>query len=288
MKRLLLACAPLVLLTACLAGCGSGGSEANAETVQALQKSASQYRTYLDRNGAKLNHWADTIALKIDEGSWSKAGSRYAAARVPYGHLAPTAQLFEPLNKRISGLESEVPPSEFGGFHDIEKTIFWEEGTEDMKPVARQLRKDIEELNRRIASRNLQPAEVLAGANTVLEGVLTNEVWGIAEPFAHIDFTDIAAKVEGVEAAFKAARPAIAESDPDLVRRIEAQLKAVYEKVEAWGTLAREPEQARDREPGISFVVYDQVPQKDRWELAQPIKALAATLSQAIEELPDS
>lgn len=274
-----------LLVVSLASGCGSGAS---AETSPQSQSALSEYKAYLNKNSAKLLHWADTIALKINEGSFSMAASRYAAARVPYGHITPAAQLFGSLNAHINALESEVTPDEYGGFHLIEKTIFWEEGTIGMIPVAKQLRLDIEELQRRLDSADLQPSQALAGANKVLDGMLTNEVWGNAEPWSHADLTDIAAKVEGVDAAFAAAKPALAEKAPDLVARIEAQLRKLFAKVGKYGILAREPDQAREQEPGISFVVYDQLTQKERWDLAQPIKVLAGLFSEAEGELPAS
>jgi iron uptake system component EfeO len=274
-----------LLVVSLASGCGSGAS---AETSQQSQGALTEYQAYLNKNSAKLLHWAETIVLKVKEGSFPKAASRYAAARVPYGHVAPAAQLFGPLNARIDALESEVPPDKFGGFRLIEKTIFWEKTTISLGPVAKQLRLDVEELQRRLDSADIQPAQALTGANKVLDGMLTNEVWGNAEPWSHIDLTDIAAKAEGVNAAFAAAKPALADKDPELVARIEAQLRELFAKVGEYGTLAREPEQARDREPGISFVVYDQIPQKERWELAQPLKVLAGLLSQAEAQLTAS
>jgi iron uptake system component EfeO len=287
MVRRLLASLALGVIVASLAGCG-GESGASAETAQRLQTSLAQYETYLQENSEKLLHWANTIVLKVEEGSNPKAASRYAAARVPYGHLAPTARLFEPLNKRIDGLEDEVPPDEFGGFHQIEKAIFWEKTSSDMGPVARQLRKDIEELQRRIDAADLQPSQILTGANQTLEGVIEHEIWGVAELYSHIDLTDIAAKVEGIEAAYNAAEPEVAESDPALAKDIENQLEEVYARVGKYGILARDPEQARDREPGISFVVYDQLTQEERWELAQPLKVWASLLARAEAELAGS
>jgi iron uptake system component EfeO len=284
----LLASVALCLIVSSFAGCGGNGNEPSAETARQLQASLDRYETYLQRNSSKLLHWADTIVLKVDEGSFPKAGSRYAAARVPYGHLDPAAQAFVSLNARIDALESEISPDKFGGFHELEKAIFWEESTAGMTPVAQQLGVDIEELQRRLVSADLPPAQIISGATKVLQGILVNEIWGTAEPYAHADLTDIAAKVEGIDAAFKAAQPLLAEQDPKLTKQIEDQLQTVYAKVGQYGILAREPEQARDQEPGISFVVYDQITQEERWKLAQPIRSLARLFSLAEAELDDS
>jgi iron uptake system component EfeO len=275
----------LLLLTAMIAsGCGSGAS---GEPAPESRSTSSDYKIYLDENVEKLQRWVDTIVLKAKEGSFPKAGSRYAAARVPYGHIYPAAQLFGPLNTRMDALESQLPPGEYAGFHQIEKTIFWEETTETVGPLAKQVRANLEELQRRIDSADLQPGELLGGANEVLKGVLVNEIWGIAEPYSHIDLVDIAAKAEGVDAAFAAAKPALATEDPELAAEIEAQLRKTLADIGEYGILASDPDQARPQEPGIAFVVYDQLTQEERWDLAEPIKELVSLLSQADEKLAD-
>lgn len=285
MFRHLLAGLGFALIAAGLVSCGGGSNSSAAADSRELQASLSHYETYLQKNSAKLLHWAETIVLKVEEGETGKAGSRYAAARVPYGHVAPAALLFDSLNRRIDGLEKDVPPGEFGGFHELERAIFGEEDTAGMTQVARQLRIDIEELQQKIDSAKLEPPQILAAANEVLEGILENEIWGKGEPWAHGDLSEMAAKAEGIDAAFEAVQPLVAESDPELAKRIEASLRAVFSKVGEYGILAREPEQARDREPGISFVVYDQLTQEKRWELAEPLKALARSLVEAEEKL---
>jgi iron uptake system component EfeO len=284
-RRLLAGIASSLLAAFLVTGCGSGTTGPSSQANRQLQASLSHYKTYLQKNSAKLSHWADTIVLKVGEGSFARAGSRYAAARVPYGHLAPEAQLFGNLNAKIDALEKEVLPDDFGGFHELEKTIFWEKETTGMSPVAKQLRINVEELGHQIDSADLQPRQILEGADRTLEGVLANEIWGAAEPWAHLDLVDIAAKVEGVDAALKGTMPILTEENPAFATRIEDQLQKTFVNLRAYGILANEPEQARDQEPGISFVVYDQVTQEERWQLAQPIKGLAALLLKAKTEL---
>jgi iron uptake system component EfeO len=285
MPSRILASVAVSLLMVGAFGCGGNGSNEASQREQAAQ---ARYRTYLQKNAQKLTHWADTLTLKIAGGENSKAGSRYAAARVPYGHLAPAAENFARLNRRISGLEPEVPPGEFGGFHELEKAIFWEKTSSEMKAVARRLRLDVEELGSRLDSAELSSGEIVAGAIAVLRGVQANEVWGEGEPWAHCDFTDIAAKIEGVDAAYQAVLPQLEEQDPDLAKQIEAQLRKAYTEVGENGIFAREPEQARAREPGISFVVYDQVTQEERWELGELVTALTDLMARAGDEFGGS
>ena len=60
----------------------------------------------------------------------SEAKALYPAARIPYERIEPVAESFGDLDPRIDARENDVPPSEWGGFHRIEKAL-WEEGTTD-------------------------------------------------------------------------------------------------------------------------------------------------------------
>lgn len=276
----------LVLLAALVAsGCGSGAS---GETPPEAQASTAKYKAYLQENGDKLLHWLNTIILKAKEGSYPKAGSRYAAARVPYGHIYPAAQLFPKLNTRMDALEYQLPPAEYAGMHQIEKTIFWEKTTETVEALTKRVRANLERLQGQMDSADLSPEKIVRGSREVLEGVTANEIWGIAEPWSHTDGVDIAAKLEGVDAAFDAVKPSLEAKDQDLADEVDAQIRKALDAIGEYGTLASDPDQARPQEPGIAFVVYDQLTQPERWELAEPIKGLIHLLSQAEEKLADA
>lgn len=248
-----------------LVGCGGGDDGPSAETQRQLRESLARYETYLQKNSDKLLHWTETIVLKVDEGSVPKAQSRYAASRIPYGRLDPVADLGR----------------ELGGYREIEQGIFGAESTAGLTPVAKQLRKDVEALQQQIDSANYRPPAIVKGAGEVLDEILESGLPGKSEPVAGTTLTTVAAQTEGVDAALKAAEPLLAEADPELLARIEAQLRKVYEKVGEYGTFAKDPEQSRPQEPGIAFVVYSEFDPRTIREIAQPIEALAGSVAQA-------
>ena len=59
--------------------------------------------------------------------------------RIRYERIEPVAESFGDLDPRIDARENDVPTSEFGGFHRIEKALWEEETTKGMKPVAEEL-----------------------------------------------------------------------------------------------------------------------------------------------------
>ncbi len=271
-------CRPLIgtaamLLILALAGCGSGDSGPSKKTLHELAAAKSEYQAHLKENSEKLTHWADTIVLKVAEGSAPKAASRYAASRVPYGHVDPVA---------------ELQGGEPRGFAPIEKAIFGEERTAGMTPTARQLRIEVEALERRIAAAPLRPAELLEGANAVLRKIVDEEIPAKTERFCKCNLVDVAAQLEGVDASFEAVEPMLKEENPELAAKIEKQFGKAFAEVGEYGILAREPEQSRPREPGIAFVVYSELSPEAIQEVAEPIEALAQLLVEAEDQLPDS
>jgi iron uptake system component EfeO len=278
------ACLALLLLTAfLLSSCGSGDEAPNANTPQSKAAMA-KYHAYLNENSDTLSHWAETIVAKIEEGAIQKAASRYAAARVPYGRIGPAAESIEPLNSEIDSTEVERPP-DGAGLNEIEVGIFQEKDLTGLKPVAQRLLTNVHELQRRIAAEKLTAAAVMTGASKLLNGVTVRALRGEEEPNALNDLVDVAADVEGLEAALNAVKPMLIEANPELVKQLEAQFKKAYAKVGEWGIFANEPEQSRPQEPGIAFVIYrDLTPQSIR-EFSQPVEDLIPLFAQAQEEI---
>jgi iron uptake system component EfeO len=244
-----------------------------------------KYRSYLEGNAAGLTHWAAAMVAKIDEGAVTKAESRYAAARVPYGHLEPAARMFGDLNSRIDEFEEGSAPAGFGGLHRLEKAFFAETTTAGVSKVAKDLLSDVMDLQRRLGTIELSPGRIIGGANEVLDAVSNSTLAGEEERYSHIDLVDVAANLEGLEAAFQAVQPSLAEEDPGLEAEIEAQFKASYAGIGKYGILARDPEQARDREPGISFVIYDELSEQEVGAISKKMDALAELFLRLEDEL---
>ena len=87
-------------------------------------------------------------------GNVAEAKSLYPAARIPYERIEPVAESFGDLDPRIDARENDVPTSEFGGFHRIEKALWEEDTTKGMAPVAEAAARR----RRRTASRKSRPS----------------------------------------------------------------------------------------------------------------------------------
>ena len=273
----------LVLLALFVAACGSSDDETTDTTAtQAAAKSkpaspqekaaVAQYRDYLEENTAELVEKTKPFVAAVVAGNVAEAKDLYPAARIPYERIEPVAGSFGDLDPRIDAREDGVPAEEWGGFHRIEKALWVEETTEGMAPVAKQLQADVEELDEKVKTVELDAVEIAVGANDLLAEVSGSKITGEEERYSHIDLVDFEANVEGSEAAFEAVKPLLDETNPDLSGEIEADFKMVFNSLEPYRTADR-------------FVSYTELTKADTRQLAVGIDTLAEKVSQVPAEI---
>jgi iron uptake system component EfeO len=245
---------------------GSGHSNGDA-SLPGEAKAVAAYRDYLEKNTAELLATTAPFVAAVEAGEVTRAKALYVPARIPYERIEPVAESFGELDPRIDARENDVPASEFGGFHRIEKALWVEDSTAAMAPVAKRLLDDVEELRRRVRAVDLQAAQIANGANELLAEVSASKITGEEERYSHTDLVDFEANVEGAEAAFEAVEPLLSAGDPELAREIEASFDRVYAALKPYRR-------------GEGFVPYTELSKADTRKLAQEIDALAELLSQ--------
>ncbi|HTR73833.1 MAG TPA: iron uptake system protein EfeO [Solirubrobacterales bacterium] len=234
-----------------------------------IEKAISDYKEYLLENSEELTKNTEPFVAAVKAGELEKAKQLYPAPRINYERIEPVAESFGDLDPRIDARENDVPKSEFGGFHRIEKALWEEETTDGMKPVAEGLQEDVEELEELIKGDvKIQAVEIANGANELLTEVSTSKITGEEERYSHIDLVDFLANVEGSQVAFESVAPLLEKTQPKLVKEIEAEFEAVYKALEPYETEAW---------PG--FVLYTELTKADTRKLAQVIDSLAENLS---------
>ena len=250
---------------------------AKAKSSPEADHAVSLYRDYLEQNTAELLATTKPFVAAVTAGDVARAKALYAAARVPYERIEPVAESFGDLDPRIDARENDVKPSEFGGFHRLEKALWEEESLKGMKPVAEGLMEDVEELEEKIKDNNLkiQAVQIANGANELLTEVSTSKITGEEERYSHTDLVDFEANVEGAEAAFEVVAPLLRASDPKLAQGIEADFDAVYAEL-------------RPYRRGGGFVPYTDLTEADTRKLAQSIDTLAEKLSQVPAQIASS
>jgi iron uptake system component EfeO len=238
-----------------------------AESSPEVEATISQYRDYLERNTAELVAKTAPFVAAVEAGDIARAEVLYAPARVPYERIEPVAESFGDLDPRIDARENDVPAKEWSGFHVIEKALWVEDSTDGMASVAKQLLADVEELQDKVKTVDLQAVQIANGANELLGEVSASKITGEEERYSHIDLVDFEANVEGAEAAFEAVEPLLSDKDPKLAKEIEAQFGKVYASLKPYRR-------------GDGFVSYTELSKADTRKLAQEIDALAELLSQ--------
>jgi iron uptake system component EfeO len=242
--------------------------ELKTDASPEIEKAIADYRRYLETNTEELTAKTKPFVDAVVAGEIDKAKDLYAEARIPYEKIEPVAESFGDLDPRIDARENDVAPSEFGGFHRIEKALWEEESLKGMTPVAEALMADVEELEAKVKGVKLQAVQIANGANELLTEVSTSKITGEEERYSHIDLVDFKANVEGSEDAFESVKPLMEKQDPQLVKEIEKDFAAVYAALKPYET---------EKWPG--FVLYEELTKADTRKLAQTIDTLAENLS---------
>jgi iron uptake system component EfeO len=243
--------------------------ELKTKTSPAIEKAISDYKSYLLENSKELTEKTKPFVAAVEAGEIDKAKQLYPEPRINYERIEPVAESFGDLDPRIDARANDVKPSEFGGFHRIEKALWEEETTKGMKPVAEALLEDVEELEEKIQGNiKIQAVEIANGANELLTEVSTSKITGEEERYSHIDLVDFKANVEGSQVAFESVAPLMEKQDPKLAKEIEEEFEAVYAALKPYET---------NKWPG--FVLYGELDKADTRKLAQVIDTLAENLS---------
>ncbi|HEX3362158.1 MAG TPA: iron uptake system protein EfeO [Solirubrobacterales bacterium] len=235
------------------------------KTSPAVEKAIDGYKEYLLENSEELTELTKPFVDAVIAGEIEKAKQLYPEARIPYERIEPVAESFGTLDPEIDARANDVPPSEFKGFHRIEKALWEEETTKGMKPVAEGLQRNVEELEDEIKGKiKIQATEIANGANELLTEVSTSKITGEEERYSHIDLVDFKANVEGAQVAFEATVPLIEKENAALIKEVEADYEAVFAALKPY---------ERKTYPG--FVYYGELTKADTRKLAQVIDALA-------------
>src|SRR6201996_4462450 len=194
-----------------------------------IEKAIADYTRYLLENSEELTAKTKPFVAAVEAGDIAKAKQLYPEPRINYERIEPVAESFGDLDPRIDARENDVKPSEFGGFHRIEKALWEEETTKGMKPVAAGLQEDVEELEELIKGDvKIQAVEIANGANELLTEVSTSKITGEEERYSHIDLVDFLGNVEGSQVAFEDIKPLMEKQNPKLAKTIEEEFEAVY------------------------------------------------------------
>jgi iron uptake system component EfeO len=270
-----LAAASLVAAT----GCGSdddSATEAESPTPTTtaaaaidtglLDRAVADYDAYVERETAAFVEATDTFLAEVEAGDIEAAKAAYPAARVHFERIEPVAGAFGDLDPDIDGREGDIPPSDWGGYHRIEKALWVENTTDGLEPTIKELRSDVANLDDIAIKADFDPVEIATGSVDLLAEVSASKITGEEERYSHTDLWDFEANVAGAEAGFEALEPALEQADPELVDEIEREFEAMYALLD-------------EHREGEGFVLYNSLSESQTQALAQQIDTLGEPLS---------
>ncbi|MFB9307965.1 iron uptake system component EfeO [Agromyces hippuratus] len=272
----------------------TGEASAVSADEQALSDQAvTEYLAYVRSQAAELLPLVGAFAAAYAAGDDETARSLFAATRVPYERIEPTAEAFGDLDPKIDFREVDAVADglEWTGFHRIEKDL-WPPAAGDLNsdgqdalkdwapstPAERQayadgLVADVTELHDLVTADDFTVSldAISNGAIALLDEVAAGKITGEEDWWSGTDLSDFAANVQGAGVAFGAVR-ALAESKGDegtaLAAEIDEQFTALEAALAEYGSL----------ESG--FVDYATLTDADKKALSDQVNALAEPLSQ--------
>ncbi|HVU73014.1 MAG TPA: iron uptake system protein EfeO [Mycobacteriales bacterium] len=262
------------------AASGSAGTgSSSAADGGALQAATTGYVAYVQQEVGALETSTEAFVDAVKAGDIAKAKSLYGPARVHYERIEPVAESFGDLDPEIDARIADVAdPSNWTGFHRLEKALWADKSLTGMTPVAEGLEADVENLNTLVQTVTFQPAQLANGATELLDEVSRSKITGEEEAYSHIDLVDFQANVDGARKAFELLEPALKAKDADLAGTISERFDAVSTALKKY----------RTGDGPTDFQTYDRVPAADHKVLAGVVDALAEPLSQVAAEVVGS
>jgi iron uptake system component EfeO len=249
---------------------GSAQRASKDPAVQtALDQAVTGYQQYVIGEVDKLVPATHQFTDAVRAGNIAQARTLYAPARYFYEEVEPVAESFGDLDPDIDARLDDVDdPSQWTGFHRLEKALWADNSLAGLAPVADKLDADIAKLKARVATAKYQPAQLANGATELLNEVASRKITGEEDRYSHTDLSDFEANVVGGKKAYDLLVPALQKIDPQLTGTLSQRFTDVLDALKPYQHSA-----------GV-FVDYSTVADAQRRVLTQKVDALAEPLSQ--------
>jgi iron uptake system component EfeO len=235
-------------------------------TSTAAVAAVGRYRRYIEAQTAQLTTKTRAFVQRLQVGDVTGAKAAYADARIPYERIEPVAESFGNLDPAIDARAGDVPKATWTGFHPIEQFL-WVRGATGPEKLRNKLLADVLDLQQRVKTIELEPAQVANGAVELLGEVSKSKITGEEERYSHIDLVDFEANVQGAKAAFDSVRDLVAARRPTLAKEIDGRVADVETALGPYRT-------------DTGFVAYTALAKADTRALSRSIDALAEPLSE--------
>ncbi len=265
-----------------LTASGSARAPSDSDVTVLLKTGARNYAGYVRTQLAALLRSTQALETALRGDDLAAAQDAYAKARPYYELIEPVAESFtigkDSLDADIDARAGDVPPSQWKGFHRIEKGLFQDRKVAGLAGFGAGLVANVAKLQQLTDSLSFQATELANGAQELLDEVAASKITGEEERYSHIDLLDVAKNVEGAEQAFAQLRPAMKKIDATLAATVGSRFAALDRLV---GTY-------RDGADASGYVRYTALSPADKRNLAAAVKAVQEPLSRIASKVANA
>jgi iron uptake system component EfeO len=247
----------------------TGAAARSIDTNARLAEATAGYKRYTTTQVEALVPKTQELVDAVKAGNVDQAKALFPVARTYWERIEPVAESFGDIDPKIDGREDDArsPGVQFTGFHRLEKDL-WVDGLQpDSAQIADQLIADVKDLQSRVGSVEMTPAQMANGAKELLDEVSTRKLTGEEDRYSHTDLWDLKANVEGSQGAVTALRPVIDEKDPSLGPVLDQRFAAVDQLLDGYRV-------------GDGFRSYTELTQDDIKKMTDAVDALSEPVSQ--------
>jgi iron uptake system component EfeO len=242
----------------------------DAASTALLKHATSAYRSYVEGEVELLRKGTAQFVHALNASDLERAKTLFGPVRAHYEAIEPVAESFGKLDPEIDARINDVEKlSEWGGFHRIERTLWEHSTTRGTQAYGAALLRNVQTLQRKVKTLQLQPAQLANGAVELMNEVTNSKITGEEDRYSHTDLSDFQANMAGSREAFQLLGPALRQTgNAQLVKTIQARFAAVQ----------RGLDQYRRKTP-LGFALYGELNPQDRQKLATEVGALDEPLA---------
>jgi FTR1 family protein len=262
-----------------LVATGAATAQPKGASAPLLEAARSGYKRYVESEVALLRSGTARFVAALKRGDVAGAKELFGPVRTHYEAIEPVAESFGNLDPEIDARVNDVETlSEWSGFHRIERTLWQQNTTRGTDAYGERLLANVETLQQKVRTLELQPAQLANGAVELMNEVTNSKITGEEDRYSHTDLSDFEANMAGSRKAFELLRPALRQTgNAKLIAEIKARFAAVQHGLDAYR-----------RNTPLGFALYGELTRADRerfakqvGELDEPLATIAAKVSGA-------
>jgi iron uptake system component EfeO len=240
-----------------------------------IQNAINAYKAYVQDQADKLLSTSQDFVDAINKGDLAKAKALYGTARVGYERIEPIAGNLGDLDPKLDAREGDLPVAQWTGFHRIEKALWIDGTTKGLDTYTQQLIADLTTLDKGVAPLKLSATDVMDGSVELLNEASHSKIQGEEDRYSHTDLYDLAANVEGSQAAFIVFQDFLTKNNPAQYKDIQAKFQQIESVLKPFRT-------------ADGFVDYSTLTDSDKKNIAGTIDSVAEALSKVAANLPQN